>query len=532
VTAEHRALPSGWVKTRVEDVFAPLDDGRTVHQGWSPQCEDGPAALEEWGVLKTTAIQAGSFVDKHNKRLPEGLEPRRGIEVAVGDILLTCAGPRSRCGVPCLVRQTRPKLMMSGKMYRFRVHGGMNPAFIEGWLLTAEAQHEIDHMKTGGSDSGLNLTHDRFRALGVVVAPPREQERVVDALDSYLSRIDAAVATLEAAQAKLNVYRASVLKAAVEGRLVQTEASLARAEKRPFEPADVLLKRILSERRRRWEETELKKLKAAGKSPKDDKWKAKYEEPKAPDTEGLPELPEGWCWVSMDAVCFVTKLAGFEYTKYVNYEPDGDLAVIKAENAGPDGFRRTEFSHVKSTEVECLTRSRVAPNDLLMVFVGAGTGQVAMLPSDRAYFLGPNIAMMRVTSAEVMPEYLEQYLRSPLGKGLALGFSKAVAQQSLSMGTIRQIPVALPPRAEQVRIMTVVEQRISVRTSLLRDLENTGRRVARLRQSILKWAFEGRLVDQDPNDEPAEKLLERIRAERAASGRHRSTRRRSATAAR
>jgi type I restriction enzyme S subunit len=100
------------------------------------------------------------------------------------------------------------------------------------------------------------------------------------------------------------------------------------------------------------------------------------------------------------------------------------------------------------------------------------------------------------------------------------------------MGTIRQIPVALPPRAEQVRIMTVVEQRISVRTSLLRDLENTGRRVARLRQSILKWAFEGRLVDQDPNDEPAEKLLERIRAERAASGRHRSTRRRSATAAR
>ena len=89
-----------------------------------------------------------------------------------------------------------------------------------------------------------------------------------------------------------------MLKAAVEGRLVPTEASLARAEKRDYEPAEVLLARILKERRRRWEEAELAKLKAAGKTPKDDKWKAKYEEPVAPDTSTLPELPEGWCWAA------------------------------------------------------------------------------------------------------------------------------------------------------------------------------------------------------------------------------------------
>ena len=127
-----------------------------------------------------------------------------------------------------------------------------------------------------------------------------EQQRVVEAIDSYLTRLDDAVASLERVQAKLKAYRASVLKAAVEGRLVPTEASLARAEKRDYEPAEVLLARILKERRRRWEEAELAKLKAAGKTPKDDKWKAKYQEPVAPDTSTLPELPEGWCWATVD----------------------------------------------------------------------------------------------------------------------------------------------------------------------------------------------------------------------------------------
>src|SRR5207249_1418359 len=84
--------------------------------------------------------------------------------------------------------------------------------------------------------------------LALPIPPTKEQDRIADAVDSYLSRLDAAVATLEAAQTKLKAYRSSVLKAAVEGRLVPTEAALARAEKRDFEPADMLLKRILSER--------------------------------------------------------------------------------------------------------------------------------------------------------------------------------------------------------------------------------------------------------------------------------------------
>src|SRR5262249_50719676 len=155
----------------------------------------------EWAVLKTTAVQDGRFLPHENKRLPDGLTPRPELEVASGDLLITCAGPRARCGVPCLVRATRPRLMISGKMYRFRVPADLvNPSFVEAWLRTSEAQAAIDRMKTGISDSGLNLTHARFRALPVRLAPFPEQDRIVAAIDSYFTRLDEAIMLLESVQ--------------------------------------------------------------------------------------------------------------------------------------------------------------------------------------------------------------------------------------------------------------------------------------------------------------------------------------------
>ena len=155
------------------------------------------------------------------------------------------------------------------------------------------------------------LTYDEVRTLVAaqldlmrtrgVLAPPGEELTVRtngEAEPPVVIADDDAVATLERVRRNLTRYRASVLKAAVEGRLVPTEAKLARAEGRSYEPASVLLERILAERRRRWEEAELAKMKAKGKVPKDDKWKAKYVEPIAPDTSELPDLPEGWCWAT------------------------------------------------------------------------------------------------------------------------------------------------------------------------------------------------------------------------------------------
>jgi type I restriction enzyme S subunit len=142
-------LPPGWAWAEIDKVFDALHDGRTLHHGWSPQCEsvasDNPNI---WAVLRTTAIQPGKFLPAENKRLPKTLEPRANIEVGAGDLLLTCAGPRSRCGVACLVRETRPRLIISGKMYRFRTNPAvMDGAFLEAFLQTRKAWDAIDRMK-------------------------------------------------------------------------------------------------------------------------------------------------------------------------------------------------------------------------------------------------------------------------------------------------------------------------------------------------------------------------------------------------
>lgn len=177
--------------TSLDQVLLPLTTRSPLQQGWSPQCESQPAEEGNWGVLKTTAIQKGRFVESANKRLPEGLQARPELEVMPGDLLITCAGPRARCGVPALVRQSRKRLMFSGKMYRFRTAPGVDPRFLEYYLLSSSAQAKIDKMKTGISESGLNLTKSRFLALPVPIAPLVEQRRIVEILEGNLSRIDA-----------------------------------------------------------------------------------------------------------------------------------------------------------------------------------------------------------------------------------------------------------------------------------------------------------------------------------------------------
>ena len=228
------------------------------------------------------------------------------------------------------------------------------------------------------------------------------------------------------------------------------------------------------------------------------------------------KAPTSWQWLQIGDFAFVTKLAGFEYTDYVKYDDAGDLPVIKAENAGILGFKPTNYSRVQSSAVAHLKRSYLNGGELLIVFVGAGTGNVATVPHGEKFFLGPNIGMARVETDQIDTEYLELFLRSPWGKDMILATVKAVAQPSISMGTIRQTPVIVPPVEEQKEIVRLLKENLSAIERMDDEIEDGLKKSESLRQSILKKAFSGQLVPQDPNDEPASVLLERIRAEKAA----------------
>jgi type I restriction enzyme S subunit len=206
-----------WATKKIGDVLSPLENGKLLHQGWSPRCEaDASLDHSEWAVLKTTSVQDGWFDDSYNKRLPKTLSARPNLEVHAGDILITCAGPRGRCGIACFVEKTRPRLIMSGKMYRFRSNESViAPEFLVAYLRSSGGQAAIDQMKTGGNESGLNLTHERFFRLQIPVAPLAEQYRIIEHLRELIFKTRYAHSEVTRIPRLSDRYRRAVLASAM-----------------------------------------------------------------------------------------------------------------------------------------------------------------------------------------------------------------------------------------------------------------------------------------------------------------------------
>ncbi|KQO13082.1 hypothetical protein ASF09_02025 [Sphingomonas sp. Leaf242] len=328
----------------------------------------------------------------------------------------------------------------------------------------------------GGTQQNISQTI----LLDEPIALPKvdEQTRIVARIDELFAEVDDGEAALTRARDDLATWRKALLKAAVTGELTADW----RAANLPAESGANLSVRILADR-------------ASVAATRLGKRRDKAPEDVTPSQQRLMwAAPDGWTWMQLGTFSFVTKLAGFEYTKFVQYDDDGDLRVIKAENAGLQGFKKTQYSRIKSSSVTELTRSRLHGGELLMVFVGAGTGNVAIVPDGEEFFLGPNIGMMRVETDIVSPRYVELFLRSPVGKALATAAMKAVAQPSLSMGTIRQIPILLPPAAEQEEILRRLEHALLATTDCVTDIRDQQTYAATLRQSILAAAFRGDLA--------------------------------------
>jgi type I restriction enzyme S subunit len=213
-----------------------------VEQGWSPKCERLPATDHtEWAVMKTSAVQPMQFVEDENKRLPSSLTPVPELAVQPNDLLITRAGPRNRAAVTCLVRSCRPRLIVCDKVYRMRCDPkAATPAFLEVILNSPPILDQLDELKTGISDSGVNLTQQRFRRLKLPLPPLKIQDRIVTEVEKRLSIIAVSEQQIEANLKRSARLRQSILKRAFEGKLVPQDPT--------DEPAEKLLERIRQER--------------------------------------------------------------------------------------------------------------------------------------------------------------------------------------------------------------------------------------------------------------------------------------------
>ncbi len=217
-----------------------------LSQGWSPKCrEESSKDINEWAVIKTSAIQSGNFIEEENKILPDNLTPREQHEIKVDDILITRAGPRVRVGICCLVRKTRPKLINCDKVYRLRVKNKIIlPTYFEYLMNSLTYIHKIEEIKTGGNDSGLNLTQVRYLNIEIPVPSLAEQNQIVQEIETRLSVCDKLNEAIEQSLEKAQALRQSILKKAFEGKLLSQDEIQTCRQQPDWEPAAKLLERV------------------------------------------------------------------------------------------------------------------------------------------------------------------------------------------------------------------------------------------------------------------------------------------------
>jgi type I restriction enzyme S subunit len=452
--------------------------------------------------------ESGVTLDKAFYITPEKAVQLDRYQVFRGDLLFSRSASVGRAG---LISKELEGSVINYHLMRLRLEASIiDPRFfiyfVRGSSVVSAYLREVNH---GATRDGINTTD--LLAMPVAVPPSRTQLRIVAKIEELFSDLDAGVAALERIRANLKRYRAAVLKAAVEGRLTEEW----RAKHPKTEPASKLLERILAERRQKWEEDQLAKFAATDKTPPKG-WRGKYVDPAGPETNKLPELPQGWCWAAVEQIA---EVQGGIQKQPKRMPGNNAFPFLRVANVLRDQLDLSEVHRIELFGNE-LAKLRLVQGDLLIV---EGNGSKTEI--GRSAIWGGEIDncvhqnhIIRVRLSVGSPRYVNFYWNSPSGNQRVMAQAASTSGlYTLSVAKVSSLPVPVPPSDEQEQIAAEVEQRLSIIASAQAQVEANMKRAARLRQSILKRAFEGRLVPPDPTDEPADKLLERIRQERAAA---------------
>ena len=365
--------------------------------------------------------------------------------------------------------------------------------------------------KAHGTAGLAHITKGKFDSSLVCLPPLPEQHRIVAKIEELLTRLDAGVKALNAVKAQLKRYRQSVLKSAFEGKLT---AEWRAAHRHELEPAIKLLERIKTERK--------------------EKLGKKYKESTPIDTSALPELPEGWAWTRLDELGADESNAitdgPFGSNLKTSHYTDHGPRVVRLQNIG-DGEFVDERAHIRMEHFNTLRKHQVFEGDLVVASLGSDPPRSCIIPGS----LG--LAIVKADCIRFKPhpllrnKWINFALNSEPTKKWAAEVVHGVGRPRLNLGNIKRIPLPIPPAIEQTEIVSEIERCFSVADAIEKVVEQSLGQSERLRQSILKRAFEGKLVSQDPNDPPASELLERIRREREKATRESEERNKKRTTA-
>lgn len=462
--SELPSIPATWATVKLDDIcainerpFSPITSAYSLPVHFVPMA----AVAEDCGGIDVGASR------------PMG-EVIKGYTAFVqGDVLFAKITPCMENGKVALVPSLANHVGFgSTEFHVLRAGNAVTPEWIARYLSQLSFR-KLARQDMSGSAGQLRVQTPWLASAPIPVAPLPEQRRILQCVDELLSDVDAGVAELTAAKHKLTLYRRSLLKSAVEGSLT-------------------------AEWRARQAQVSVATPAASG-----DKW---------------AEIPSTWHWSTAASTCgFITK--GTTPPKSLAGEGARCVPFLRVTNLTHDGSLNFSDQVFVAEDVhrKFLARSIVNPGDVLMNIVGPPLGQVSLVPPTfPEWNVNQAIAIFRVQPG-LLNEFLAYLLLSPgAGRWLQARAKTTAGQTNLTLEVCRSLPVPIPPLAEQVEIVRLLNQHLEALAEQGNAIKKALTMIAAQRQNILRAAFSGQLVPQDPNDEPASVLLDRIRAQRLA----------------
>ena len=455
--------------------------------------------------LRVANVQRG-FLDLREIRYIQATETELSqLKLVSGDVLFTEGGDRDKLGRGWIWSEEIEECIHQNHVFRARLYlQELPPKLISLYSNSFGQRYFLGAGKQTTNLASINLT--KLSNLPIPLPPLNEQRRIVAKIEALTAHSRKAREALDAIPALLDQFRQSVLAAAFRGDLTADW----RAQNPDVEPAEKLLERIRVERRTRWEK-QCQQAKEEGlrkpKSPKTDS--------EAIELTELPKIPKSWCWERLvnvsDLVGGVTKGRKFKDKKTINVQ------YLRVANV-QDGF--LDLKEIKQIEVlpEDLGKYQLKYGDILFTEGGdrdkLGRGTVWRNEVDQCIHQN-HVYRARLSETSILPEYISLAAKTEYSKDYFFrNASQTVNLASINLTTLGKLPLPIPSTLEQKEICENVREAFTVIENLRRLYQDNVEELSQLDQSILAKAFRGELVPQDPNDEPASVLLDRIRAER------------------
>jgi type I restriction enzyme S subunit len=460
---EHSPLPPGWITTQLNTISEIILGQSPPSLTYNKKKEGLPfyqGKLEFGDIYPTPRIWCNS--------------PKKVAEK--GDVLISVrapVGPTNIC---------QEKSCIGRGLAAIRPLGSISSFFLLYLLRAYEG--DIAGKSTGTTFGAI--TGDKLKMLELCLPPLNEQKRIVSKLEELFTKLDAGIEALKKTQLLLKQYRQSVLKYAFEGKLTETWRKKYHGE---LKPVSLTLTKNLERKKE-----------------------------KGMDLSKLPNLPDSWQWTTINDLADDSNNAikagpfGSSLKKEIystrGYKIYGQEQVIRGD---------PYYGHyyINKKHYESLKSCSVKPNDVLISLVGT-IGKSLILPEDaEPGIINPRIVKISFNNRLIKPSYFKYYLDSNSVKELFSIVSHGGTMKILNLTILKELPIPLPPISEQEKLLKKIDFLLSKAENLNDVIEENKTYSLRLKESILKNSFAGRLVAQDPNDEPAEILIQRIKNTRS-----------------